>query len=112
MNRFTIGLCSLFFLPLSALIADVEKAPPLPKGEAPACPKFSGHCPSFPVGGDVALAWDYFRSLPDGSWAGNSGAFSSVNLAVGIPKKRYGFGAQVGGSYGLYDWDARGSNVS
>jgi hypothetical protein len=50
--------------------------------------------------------------LPDGSWAGNNGAFASLNLAIGIPKERYGFGAQVGGSYGLYDWDGRGSNTT
>ena len=74
-------------------------------------PKISGYCPSFPVGGDVALAFDYFRSLPDGSWEGNSGAFTSANFAVGIPKEKWGFGAQLGGSYGLYDWDGRGSNT-
>jgi hypothetical protein len=69
-----------------------------------------GHCPCFPIGGDAALSFDFFRSLPDGSWNGNSGAFASLNLAIGIPKEKYGFGAQVGGSYGLYDWDGRGSN--
>lgn len=67
---------------------------------------------SFPLGGDVALSFDYFRSLPDGSWTGNIGAFSSVNLAVCLPKDPYGMGAQLGGSYGVYDWEGRGSNSS
>lgn len=74
--------------------------------------KKSALCSSFPVGGDVGIALDYFRSLPDGSWAGNSGAFGSLNLAIGIPKEKYGFGAQLGGSYGLYDWEGRGSNTT
>jgi hypothetical protein len=64
------------------------------------------------VGGDAALALDYFRSLPEGSWAGNSGALASLNLAIGIPKENYGFGAQLGGSYGLYDWNERGSTTT
>ncbi len=68
--------------------------------------------PSFLWGGDVALCLDSFRSLPDGSWSGNNGAFASFNLAMAIPKKNYGFGAQVGGSYGLYDWNERGSNTT
>jgi hypothetical protein len=76
------------------------------------CSKFAEFCSSLPVGGDIALALDYFRSLPDGSWAGNSGAFANINLAIGISKEKYGVGAQLGGSYGLYDWDGRGSNLS
>ena len=83
-----------------------------PTPQAPLYPNPPGNCPSFFMGGDASIAIDYFRSLPDGSWTGNGGAFGSVNLAFGIPKEKYGFGAQVGGSYGLYDWDARGSNTS
>jgi hypothetical protein len=79
---------------------------------APPAPQFTGHCPCWPIGGDAALALDYFRSLPDGSWAGNSGAFASLNLATAISKESYGFGAQLGGSYGLYDWDERGSTTT
>lgn len=89
----------------------VQKQKNEPKEAAPA-PKFSGHCPSFPIGGDAALAFDYFRSLPDGSWAGNTGAYASLNSAAAISKENYGFGAQLGGSYGLYDWDSRGSNTT
>ncbi len=99
MNGSKIGLCCLSFFSLAGLSAD-EPQP------ASAC------CSSFPIGGDVVLAVDYFRSLPEGSWEGNSGAFSSVNLAIGIPNDKNGFGAQVGGSYGLYDWEGRGSNAT
>jgi hypothetical protein len=63
---------------------------------------------SFPLGGDISLALDSFRSLPDGSWGGNMGALIALNLAWAIPKTDQGFGAQLGGSYGLYDWDGRG----
>ncbi|MBM3198583.1 MAG: hypothetical protein FJZ58_04945, partial [Chlamydiae bacterium] len=62
-----------------------------------------------PIGGDMTLALDSFRSLPDGSWGGNMGAYLGLNLAVVIPKQNLGFGAQIGGSYGLYDFDGRGS---
>lgn len=60
------------------------------------------------VGGDLALSYDYFRSLPEGTWTGNTGAYVSVNLATSIPKGDMGFGAQLGGSFGLYDWSGRG----
>jgi hypothetical protein len=61
------------------------------------------------MGGEATIAFDFFRSLPEGSWAGNSGAFASLNGAV--REEQYGMGAQLGGSYGLYDWDGRGSNT-
>jgi hypothetical protein len=50
--------------------------------------------------------------LPDGSWPGSVGGFASLNLAIAIPKDKYGIGGQIGGSYGLYDWDDRGSNTT
>lgn len=95
-------LCLLSLLPI-ALIANTQKTP---NSE---CAK---PCPSIRFGGDAAIALDFFRSLPDGSWAGNSGAFASLNLALGTSKEHYGFGGQLGGSYGLYDWDGRGSNIT
>jgi hypothetical protein len=115
MTKIKYGLCCFMLVALNKGIAGSQlvlnsKVQSQVK-ETPSCAKFFGDCSCFPVGGDVALALDYFRSLPDGSWSGNFGAFSSLNLAVGIPKERYGFGAQVGGSYGLYDWDGRGSNT-
>lgn len=64
---------------------------------------------SYPLGGDLTLALDCFRSLPDGSWGGNMGAYGALNLAWAIPKFDQGIGIQAGGSYGVYDWDGRGS---
>ncbi len=66
---------------------------------------------SLPVGGDFSLALDTFRCLPDGSWGGNMGAYGALNLAYAIPKA-FGMGIQLGGSYGAYDWEGRGSNFS
>lgn len=104
----------LLFLSTAASGFSDTAAPQQKKEVMPSelCPKNFGCWPSFTFGGDAALALDYFRSLPDGSWAGNSGALASLNLAIGIPKDKYGFGAQLGGSYGLYDWDGRGSTTT
>lgn len=113
MRVLKVSLYCLSLLQVVTLTAELKQAKGSESEQSvkPLCPpKFLGHCPSFPVGGDVALAIDYFRSLPDGSWSGNFGAFSSLNLAVGLPKEKYGFGVQIGGSYGLYDWNGRGSN--
>src|SRR5690606_23936059 len=33
-----------------------------------------------PFGAEAGLGYDFFRSIPDGSWEGNTGAFASVNL--------------------------------
>lgn len=66
---------------------------------------------SFPLGGDLSLAFDSFRSLPDGTWGGNMGAYVGVNLAWAVPKSN-GNGIQGGASYGIYDWDGRGSTDS
>ena len=62
------------------------------------------------LSGDVTLAADYFRSLPEGSWEGNTGAFLSVNLGKALPEHE--LCVQAGASYGLYDWAGRGSTVS
>lgn len=67
-------------------------------------------CLSFPLVAEATIAYDHFRSLPDGSWNGNNGAYIGVNLATTLPYvSDLGFGAQVGGSYGVYDWSGRGS---
>jgi len=69
---------------------------------------FSEIC--FPFAIDTAVAYDTFRSLPDGSWEGNTGALASLNIGTPLPYlSEYGFDVQVGGSYGLYDWPGRGS---
>jgi len=112
MNLLKTTLYSLFLCSLSSLAAFPQCPPPSSQQNEPApCPQFQGRNSHFPIGGDVALALDYFRSLPDGSWAGNFGAYSSLNLATALSPEKYGFGAQAGGSYGLYDWDGRGSNT-
>lgn len=58
----------------------------------------------FPIGGELSLALDDFRSLPEGSWEGNMGALLSLNLKALLPKS---FSVQLAGSYGLYDWAGR-----
>lgn len=63
--------------------------------------------------GDINLSYDYFRSLPEGSFEGNTGAFASINF--GLPILRYycyDFGSiQIGASYGVYDWSGRSSTL-
>jgi hypothetical protein len=66
----------------------------------------------FPLGAEVTVALDSFRSLPDGSWGGNMGAYTAMNFGWAVPKVRHGVGVQLGGSYGIYDWDGRGSTSS
>lgn len=58
----------------------------------------------FPITGEWSIALDHFRSLPEGSWEGNMGAFTSLNLRADLSGD---FFLQVGGSYGLYDWAGR-----
>lgn len=67
---------------------------------------------SFPLGGEVSLGFDSFRSLPEGSWNGNIGAVGSFQLAYAIPRQELGFGVQGGSSFGMYNWDGRGSTDS
>lgn len=57
-----------------------------------------------PVEVDLTLALDDFRSLPEGSWNGNWGAFAAANCKAFFP---YCLTGQLAGSYGLYDWAGR-----
>lgn len=59
-------------------------------------------------GGDAGLAYDFFRSLPEGDWDGNTGGYGSINLAM--PFSYCDLGVQFGGSYGIYDWSGRTSS--
>jgi hypothetical protein len=59
-----------------------------------------------PVELDITLGFDQFRSLPEGSWSGNSGAFAAANIKIPLPLL---FSTQLGGSFGLYDWNGRSS---
>ncbi len=64
------------------------------------------HESNIPFATEISLALDDFRSLPEGSWEGNMGAFSSVNFKALFFES---FLVQLGGSYGLYDWAGRTS---
>jgi hypothetical protein len=55
---------------------------------------------------DLTVAFDNFRSLPEGSWNGNWGGLAALNLIAPLPSS---FFIQVAGSYGLYDWAGRSS---
>lgn len=64
---------------------------------------YSSWCP---IEIDFSLALDQFRSLPEGSFEGNWGAFTQLNLKAPLPRS---FSIQLAGSYGLYDWYGRSS---
>lgn len=53
---------------------------------------------------ELNTSYDYFRGLPDGSWSGNTGVFWLGNFGTVLYDC---VGVQVGGSYGLYNWDGR-----
>lgn len=57
---------------------------------------------------EVNTSADYFRGMPDGSWSGNSGALIGVNAGIYVYDHA---NIQIGGSYGLYNWDGRGNLV-
>lgn len=57
---------------------------------------------------ELNTSYDYFRGIPDGSWNGNSGVFLSANAGECFCD---GLALQLGGSYGLYNWDGRGNLV-
>lgn len=94
-------LMSIFISCLASflLIVEVSAQSSDPQEEVPIF--YSSQCP-FEV--DFTLALDDFRSLPEGSWNGNWGAFAAINMKVFLPKD---FSTQIGGSYGLYDWAGR-----
>ena len=67
-------------------------------------------CVPFPISIDVTAAADDFRSLPEGSWMNNDGAYIGLNVGVGVPGLDCdGFVFQAGGSWGAYDWSGRAS---
>lgn len=53
-------------------------------------------------------SYDYFRGIPDGSWNGNTGALIGVNGAFSYLDC---YKLQLGGSWGLYNWEGRGNLV-
>jgi hypothetical protein len=62
-----------------------------------------------PIEVDFTLALDDFRSLPEGSFGGNFGALTALNLKAPLPAS---FSVQLAGSYGLYNWYGRSSTLS
>ncbi len=70
----------------------------------PSTPNF--HTSLFPLEGKFTLAFDDFRSLPEGSWEGNMGAFTSLYFKADLTHTLF---LHFGGSYGLYDWMGRSS---
>jgi Family of unknown function (DUF6666) len=68
-------------------------------------------CGFLPVSGSAGLSYDFFRSVPDGSWDGNTGGLASVNLSFdGSCFNCNSLGMQLGSSYGIYDWSGRNSS--
>jgi hypothetical protein len=57
-----------------------------------------------PIEIDLTLGLDNFRSFSEGSFEGNWGAFTALNLKAPLPSS---FSIQLAGSYGLYDWYGR-----
>ena len=57
---------------------------------------------------ELNTSYDYFRGMPDGSWNGNNGALIAANVGKDLFDC---VNAQLGGSYGLYNWDGRGNLV-
>lgn len=57
---------------------------------------------------ELNTSYDYFRGMPDGSWNGNNGVLIAANSGMDLFDC---MNAQLGGSYGLYNWDGRGNLV-
>jgi hypothetical protein len=56
--------------------------------------------------------FDSFKGVSDGPYESNFGAVAGVNGSLKIPAwEDYGFGWQTGLSYGVYDFDGRGSTL-
>ncbi len=62
-----------------------------------------------PIEVDFTIALDDFRSLPEGSFGGNWGALTALNLKAPLP---HALSIQLSGSYGLYNWYGKSSTPS
>lgn len=57
---------------------------------------------------EVNASYDSFRGIQDGSWNGNYGGYLSTNFSTEVyPCLNF----QLGGSYGIYNWDGRQNQV-
>ena len=76
----------------------------------PLCRPYSESCPR--VGLYTYAGFESWRGVSDGL-TNNNGAFTGANMGIPIPKlKDYGFGLQLGATYGVYDWMGRATNGS
>jgi hypothetical protein len=99
MNKLLLGLASTLCV---YTYADTNQTSD-PSCPETACLFYTSKCP-FEI--DVSLGLDDFRGIPDGSWNGSFGALTALNFNVPVGRS---FSAQLGGSYGLYDWAGRSS---
>jgi hypothetical protein len=62
-------------------------------------------------GAEVSTGYDVWHGFPDGTYPDNNGVHVGANIgALVVPK--LGIGVQVGGSYGVYDFNGRDSTVN
>ncbi len=63
-----------------------------------------------PCTGEIGLGYDSFKNLAGGNWEGNTGTFISLNsgyLFSCLCSDEEVIGLQLGGSYGIYNWNDR-----
>lgn len=99
-----ISLAIFGIAAFSQLYADESTPVTTAQTETPPSSVYYTSCS--PIEIDITVAMDGFRSLPEGSFEGNWGAFAAVNLRAPIPQA---WSVQLAGSYGLYDWYGRSS---
>lgn len=105
-----LGALTLFCAQMNESSCQTVKSPPCENSSAQVRPIHSDtsiYYPSWcPIEVDFTLALDDFRSLPEGSWEGNWGALTALNLKAPLPCS---LSMQLAGSYGIYDWYGRSS---
>ncbi len=99
MNKYLLGFASA----LSVISHVHAQETPAPSCKETCSLFYTSKCP-FEI--DVSLGLDDFRGISDGSWNGSFGALTALNFTVPVCRS---FSAQLGGSYGLYDWAGRSS---
>ena len=74
------------------------------------CFAYADPCPR--VGVYAYAGFESWRGVSDGL-TNNNGAFTGANMGIPIPLlEDYGFGWQLGATYGVYDWMGRATNGS